>query len=58
MIDLFRDYMAHNVRVGAIDIDSTWETGYNTFAFDSTKCVARGAFLPMLAMLRNDYKSA
>jgi alpha-D-xyloside xylohydrolase len=30
--DLLDAYAAHNITVGAIDIDSGWATGYNTFA--------------------------
>lgn len=30
------DYLAHNIPVGAIIIDSPWETGYNTLEWDKT----------------------
>ncbi len=30
------DYLAHDIPVGAIIIDSPWETGYNTFEADET----------------------
>lgn len=30
------DYLAHDIPVGAIVIDSPWETGYNTFEIDET----------------------
>jgi alpha-glucosidase (family GH31 glycosyl hydrolase) len=30
------DYLANDIPVGAIIIDSPWETGYNTFSFDSS----------------------
>lgn len=30
------DYLAHDIPVGAIVIDSPWETGYNTFEWDSS----------------------
>ncbi|PCJ77527.1 MAG: hypothetical protein COA57_16630 [Flavobacteriales bacterium] len=33
-IQLVDDYLAHDIPVGAIIIDSPWETGYNTFEFD------------------------
>jgi alpha-glucosidase (family GH31 glycosyl hydrolase) len=29
------DYLANDIPVGAVIIDSPWETGYNTFVFDS-----------------------
>lgn len=32
---LVDDYLAHNIPVGAIIIDSPWETGYNTFEWDN-----------------------
>jgi alpha-glucosidase (family GH31 glycosyl hydrolase) len=34
--DLVNDYLSHNIPVGAIIIDSPWETGYNTFEWDKT----------------------
>ena len=33
-VSLVADYLARDIPVGAIIIDSPWETGYNTFAFD------------------------
>lgn len=33
---LMDDYLAYDIPVGAIIIDSPWETGYNTFVFDQT----------------------
>lgn len=33
---LVDDYLAHDIPVGAIIIDSPWETEYNTFDWDST----------------------
>lgn len=33
---LVDDYLAHNIPVDAIVIDSPWETGYNTFEWDNT----------------------
>lgn len=33
---LVDDYRAHDIPVGAIIIDSPWETGYNTFDWDSS----------------------
>src|SRR5688572_5675530 len=33
---LVDDYLAHDIPVGAIIIDSPWETGYNTFEWDET----------------------
>lgn len=35
-LQLVADYKAHNIPVGVINIDSDWETGYNTFVWDST----------------------
>lgn len=35
-LQLVDDYKAHNIPVGAIIIDSPWETGYNSFDWDST----------------------
>ena len=32
---LVDDYLKHNIPVGAIIIDSPWETGYNTFKWDA-----------------------
>ena len=34
-LQLVDDYLTHNIPVGAIIIDSPWETGYNTFEFDT-----------------------
>ena len=34
-LQLVDDYKAHNIPVGAIIIDSPWETGYNTFDWDT-----------------------
>jgi len=34
---LVRDYLEHDLPVGAIIIDSPWATGYNTFEFDPDK---------------------
>jgi hypothetical protein len=31
------DYQAHNITVGAVDIDSEWATGNNNFVVDTTK---------------------
>ncbi|HUT53760.1 MAG TPA: TIM-barrel domain-containing protein [bacterium] len=33
-IELVQDYIDHDIPVGAIIIDSPWETGYNTFVVD------------------------
>ncbi|HXH19839.1 MAG TPA: TIM-barrel domain-containing protein [Chitinophagales bacterium] len=33
---LVDDYLSHDIPVGAIIIDSPWETGYNTFDWDNT----------------------
>jgi alpha-glucosidase (family GH31 glycosyl hydrolase) len=33
-IQLVNDYMANDIPVGAVVIDSPWATGYNTFEFD------------------------
>ncbi len=35
-LQLVDDYLAHNIPVGAIVIDSPWETGYNTFEWDTS----------------------
>ena len=35
-LQLVDDYKSHNIPVGAIIIDSPWETGYNTFEFDTS----------------------
>lgn len=35
-IALVDDYLAHDMQVSAIIIDSPWETGYNTFEWDTT----------------------
>jgi alpha-glucosidase (family GH31 glycosyl hydrolase) len=35
-LQLVADYKAHNIPVGAIIIDSPWETGYNTFQWDTS----------------------
>ncbi len=35
-LQLVDDYLAHNIPVGAIIIDSPWETGYNTFEWDTS----------------------
>lgn len=34
---LVNDYLAHDIPVGAVIIDSPWATGYNTFEFDTTR---------------------
>ena len=31
MIELAQEYLSYNISVGAVDIDSTWETGFNDF---------------------------
>eukprot|EP01147_Barroeca_monosierra_P009809 gene9809-2002_t len=36
-VQLARDYIAHNISVGAVDIDSTWEIGFNNFKFDTSR---------------------
>ena len=33
-LDLVKGYREHEIPVGAVIIDSPWETGYNTFEFD------------------------
>jgi alpha-glucosidase (family GH31 glycosyl hydrolase) len=35
-IELVQDYLDHDIPVGAVIIDSPWETGYNTFEWDLT----------------------
>ena len=40
LIQLASDYLAHNISVGAIDVDSTWETGFNDFIPDTATCVS------------------
>lgn len=34
---LFDDYISHNIQFGAINIDSTWATNFNTFVFNPGK---------------------
>jgi alpha-glucosidase (family GH31 glycosyl hydrolase) len=34
---LVDDYLAHDIPVGALILDSPWETGYNTFSFDPVR---------------------
>lgn len=34
---LISDYLSHNIKVGAVNIDSTWETQYNNFEPNPTK---------------------
>jgi alpha-glucosidase (family GH31 glycosyl hydrolase) len=36
-LDLIADYKSHGIPVGAIIIDSPWETGYNTFDWDTNR---------------------
>lgn len=35
--NMFNDYVNHNIPFGAVNIDSTWATGFNTFVFNSKK---------------------
>lgn len=35
-LQLIDSYLAHGIPVGAAIIDSPWETGYNTFVYDTT----------------------
>ena len=37
MADLVHEYQARNITVGAINIDSTWSTGFNNFVVDKSK---------------------
>ncbi len=37
-IELVDGYLAHDIPVGAIIIDSPWETSYNSFVFDRKRC--------------------
>lgn len=34
---LVDDYLAHDIKVGAVDVDSTWSTGFNNFKFEKSK---------------------
>ena len=53
---LVDDYLAHDIPVGAIIIDSPWETGYDTFAWDPVRfpdphmffSAQLGAFCPLM----------
>ena len=35
-MQLVADYIANDIQVGGVIIDSPWETGYNTFDWDLT----------------------
>lgn len=37
VIDLVQGFLSRGMRVGVLNIDSEWETGFNTFAFDGEK---------------------
>jgi hypothetical protein len=34
--NMFNDYTNHNIKFGIVNIDSRWETGFNTFVFNPT----------------------
>jgi alpha-glucosidase (family GH31 glycosyl hydrolase) len=34
---MFDGYVSHEIPFGTVNIDSTWATNFNTFAFNSTK---------------------
>ena len=36
-IQFVNEFLAHNIKVGAVDIDSQWSTADNNFIFDTTK---------------------
>uniref|UniRef100_A0A6B2L112 DUF5110 domain-containing protein n=1 Tax=Arcella intermedia TaxID=1963864 RepID=A0A6B2L112_9EUKA len=36
-LSMVHDYLARNIKVGAVDIDSQWSTGFNNFIFDTKK---------------------
>ncbi|EDQ92110.1 uncharacterized protein MONBRDRAFT_22946 [Monosiga brevicollis MX1] len=36
-LELAHDYISHNITIGAMDIDSTWEQGFNNFIPDTNK---------------------
>lgn len=48
LIQLAEDYIAHNISVGAIDADSTWETGFNDFIPTTTMYPNITSFVDML----------
>lgn len=37
MISYAQEYLSYGVKVGAVDIDSGWSTGYNNFEFNTVK---------------------
>jgi alpha-glucosidase (family GH31 glycosyl hydrolase) len=36
-LSLVKEYLAYNIRVGAVNIDSRWSTGVNSFKWDTKK---------------------
>jgi alpha-glucosidase (family GH31 glycosyl hydrolase) len=36
-MDYVDEYLAHDIPVGAVDVDSAWETGFNDFVFNREK---------------------
>ena len=36
VLQLVEDYLAHNISVGAVNIDSGWSTGFNNYVVDKT----------------------
>ena len=45
---LVADYAAHNISVGAVDIDSGWSTGFNNFVVDTGKFPNMSALVEQL----------
>jgi hypothetical protein len=39
------DYVAHNLTVGGLDVDSAWSTGFNNFVIDQSKFQDMGALV-------------
>lgn len=36
-MDLVKGYLDRGIKVGGVNIDSGWSTGYNNFIWDNTK---------------------
>lgn len=37
ILEFVSEFKAHNITVGAVDVDSGWAVGFNNFVFDTTK---------------------
>ncbi len=44
-LQLVKDYVAHNITVGGLNIDSNWATGFNSFVWDTKKFPDAGAMV-------------